>query len=212
MKVTIPTSLQEITIAQWLQFQKVITPEIDEDTIAVFLVAIFCKITPEQALSINSKEFKEIVQTISNTIQSKPKFNQRFTFNNIEYGMIPNLDKMTSGEYIDLDKNYKTDIVKFMSVLFRPIKDKVFDTYLIEDYKGTNANLLNSPIENYLGAEVFFSSLKSELLTATNLYLQQLNPADKEVLDSTLAKNGGGIKVFTQLLTEMSLTLKKQLN
>lgn len=211
MKVTIPTSLQEITINQWLQFQKIVQPEMTEDIISIHMVSIFCKLSLEDTLKINVKDFKDIIKTLSDTINSKPKFKQRFTYNGIEYGMIPNLDMMSAGEYMDMDKHYSTDVLKFMSVLFRPITNKAFDTYKIEEYKGSNLDLLNSPIENYLGANVFFYNLRNELLIATNRYFQQLKPVDREVFDSTLAKNGGGINQFSQLLMETFTTSTEQL-
>ena len=212
MKITIPTSLQEITINQWLKFQKTVKPDMDTDIISIHLVSIFCNLSLEDTLKISAKDFKDIVKTVTETVNSKPNFKQRFTFNGVEYGMIPNLDMMSAGEYIDMDKYYSTDVLKFMSVLFRPITNKVFNTYQIETYKGSNNDLLESPIENYLGANVFFYNLRNELLNATSHYFQQLKQQDKEALEEVLIKNGGGINQFTQLLTETFTTLTKQPN
>jgi hypothetical protein len=206
MKVTIPTTLQDITLNQWVTFQKTVKLDMTEDVISIHLVSIFCNIPLQDVLTINSKDFKEIVTTVAKTIESTPIFKQRFTYNGIEYGMIPNLDQMTAGEYMDMDKYFGTDPLRFMSVLFRPITKKSFDTYQIEPYKGSNDKLNDAPVEYYLGANVFFYNLKNELLNATNHYFQQLKQADKEVLDKVLLKNGDGINQFTQFLTEISLT------
>lgn len=210
MKVTIPTTLKEITISQWMAFQNTVKPDMNEDVIAIHLVSIFCNIPLQDVLNISAKDFKEIVATVAQTIESKPTFSQRFTYNNIEYGMIPNLDKMTAGEYMDLDKYYGNDILRFMSILFRQITNKAFDTYQIEKYKGTNDNLKDCPVEYYLGTNVFFYNLRNELLNATRNYFQQLKAEDKEVLDKILTKSGVGINQFTQYLTGISTTLKEQ--
>ena len=74
MKITIPTSLQEITINQWLKFQKTVKPEMDTDIISIHLVSIFCNLSLEDTLKISAKDFKDIVKTVTETVNSKPNF------------------------------------------------------------------------------------------------------------------------------------------
>ena len=59
-----------------------------------------------------------------------------------EFGFIPNLDKMTMGEYIDLNNYFENpqDMHKAMAVLFRPIHESYEDkdSYRIDSYKGAS--------------------------------------------------------------------------
>jgi len=86
-----------------------------------------------------------------------------------EYGFIPDLENITLGEYVDLEK-YMADPLTFhkaMAVLYRPIKMKVQDTYLIEDYIGTEDRgeiMKEAGLSDSLGAMLFFWTLGRELV------------------------------------------------
>ena len=58
----------------------------------------------------------------------------------VEYGMHPNLDDITLGEYADIESFIKNGIQnnmpELMAVLFRPIVEKKGDIYAIEAYDG----------------------------------------------------------------------------
>jgi hypothetical protein len=57
MKITIPTTLSDITLGQWMRWQKLIKEESQDETVlSLFLVAIFCNITSDEALLIKSKD------------------------------------------------------------------------------------------------------------------------------------------------------------
>jgi len=147
-------------------------------------------------------------------LQSKPRDLHRFTTNGKEFGMIPNFDEMTAGEYIDLDK-YFDDPENFdraMAVLFRPITNKQGANYLIEKYKGSDVykeTMANIPLEILFSSQVFFYNLSKELLTATRAYIQ--SPQGVE-LEQALSKSGGGINQFIQSLEKASSILTAQLD
>jgi hypothetical protein len=60
--------------------------------------------------------------------------------NEVEYGFHPDLDSITLGEYADIEQFIKNGVDKnlpeLMSVLYRPIKLKKNDIYIIEPYDG----------------------------------------------------------------------------
>jgi hypothetical protein len=121
---------------------------------------------------------------------------------------------MTQGEYMDLD-NYIFDnkeINKAMAVMFRPIKSRLKDKYLIEPYAGSDVyseKMLNAPLDIVLAARVFFYHLGNELLRSTLTYLEA-NPAVMNILNKhNSGKDGDGIPQFTHLLREMSVDLMK---
>ena len=88
---------------------------------------------------IKATDVTEITTGLSKMFEAKHKLITTFKLNENEFGFIPKLDEMSFGEYIDLD-NYLSEwenMHKAMTVLFRPIKYKKKDKYLIEDYEGS---------------------------------------------------------------------------
>jgi len=213
MKVTIPTTLNEITLKQYQSFKAAIAKNQEEDFIKLALVTIFCKLSLEEVVKIRVKDFNEIAIQVSQTLQQEPTFTQRFKLNGKEFGFIPNLDKITAGEYIDLDKYLKEEdtLDRAMAVLFRPVENSFKDLYNIEAYVSSEIyrkELEDMPLGVVLGSIVFFYSLSKELLTATRDYFQQQTPEIKH-LEEVLQKNGVGINHFIQLLEEACLSLEK---
>jgi hypothetical protein len=126
---------------------------------------------------------------------------EHFTINGVRFGFIPNLETVTSGEFIDLENYLKEDIFKAMAVMYRPIKKQHKDLYSIEKYSGTDkyADVMrNAPTSAYIGATVFFYNLLNELLNAMPDYINK-NLTDLE--HQTLEKNGVGMSQLMQLLT-----------
>ena len=84
-----------------------------------------------------------------------------------EYGFHPNLDDITLGEFADIETFIKNDIEKhlpeLMAVLYRPIKEKKNDIYIIEAYDGNISiraeEMKKMSIEQVQSALVFFYHL-----------------------------------------------------
>jgi len=216
MKVTIPETLNEITLDQFLKFQKVIKAEdITEDILCLAMVTIFCRLTVEQARSIEAKDYNAIVLQLTEVLKQEPKFIQRFTLEGIEFGFAPNLDNISAGEYIDLDTYLKEEDTHLnaMAILYRPIVSKIKADYKIEVYESSAKYrdvMQFMPLDVYLGSLVFFYNLSNELLIATKVYFQQSKQAEE--LNQYLVTSGVGINQFIQLLEDACSTLKEQLN
>ena len=60
--------------------------------------------------------------------------------NDVEYGFHPDLDKITLGEYADIEQFIKngieTNLPELMAILYRPIKYKKENIYIIDAYDG----------------------------------------------------------------------------
>lgn len=132
---------------------------------------------------------------INDILSQKPNFLQRFELNGVEYGFIPNLDNITTGEWIDIE-NYQSDpnqIDKLVSILYRPIKRSFKfwkkDYYSIDEYNGTNSDLRKAPLEVYLGAMVFFFHLGKSLLNHISTYTKKITEEQKDQLSSIVRNN-----------------------
>src|SRR5210317_411079 len=133
----------------------------------------FCGITMKQAYKLPMTEFTQIIKHISDLFAEKTPLQRTFTMtdkngDSIEFGFIPKLDDISMGEFIDLDK-YISDwqqMHKAMAVLYRPLKHKEGDLYLIHDYEGTDKLseiMLDAPVNVAMGAMLFFYHLGNEL-------------------------------------------------
>lgn len=194
MEITIPTSLKEIPLSQLVKWEQ--SAKMEDD-----LLFIFCGI--ENPNKISSKDYKELVQMLTDVINSEVSFHRTFTYKGIDFGFIPNLDVIPTNEYIDVDEYIKEpkDWYKALSVMYRPIikrkrnwfKRNTYDLYDILDYKGTNDFLIDAPAEYYLGAMVFFYNLGNELLNAT---LDYSKLAEKALMKNQASiPNGDGMLV-----------------
>jgi hypothetical protein len=123
MRIEVPTSLEQITIKQFLKWKHA-TENSSEEFLPFQLVSIFCNIELNEVIRIPLKQFEEIIFTIGQALEETPKHVRRFTMNGIDYGFIPNFDNVTTAEYVDLDTYIDTDVLKAMMVMYRPIENK----------------------------------------------------------------------------------------
>jgi hypothetical protein len=170
VKISIPTELSEIKLSQYQKFLSIVKENEESDFLNHKMVQIFCDIDLNVVDAMKQKDVEDAVNTIGNLFKQLPPLQQKFEMNGTTFGFIPNLDDMSAGEYMDLD-GYSTnwdEMHKAMAVLYRPIKQKLGDKYLIEDYEGTDKYselMKDAPLNVVLGARVFFWHLGKELLT-----------------------------------------------
>jgi hypothetical protein len=212
LSITIPTSLNEITLEQYQRYLSIAKDNKDTTFLNHKMIEIFCGVSLLEVSLMKMKDISEIIARLEETFKANnDKLIRTFKQNGVEYGFIPNLDEITLGEYTDLD-TYISDwdnMHKAMAVLYRPITKKVLNNYLIKEYNGSHeySELMKSmPLDVVLSATVFFFNLLAELLKYTVNYLE----TDKQIQDllkkHSLELNGGGIHHITDLLKEMSLS------
>ena len=218
VEIQIPSSLSEITLEQYQKFTKINTDENQDSSFLMHkTVELFCNLNLQDIAKIKFIYVQEILNDINNLFEPKQDLIPTFNLNGVEYGIIPVLDDMTLGEYIDLDETF-TDwdtMHKAMAVLYRPVSFKKGDRYQIEDYEGLDkAELMKQmPLDVVMGCMFFFWSLNEELLKTTLNYLSQEvpNQLTTEQL-KTLAKNGDGSIAYGNYLTQMLNDLNISLN
>ena len=102
-----------------------------------------------------------------------------------------------------------------MSVLYRPVKLKKNDIYIIDAYDG-DIRLRAEEMKQMSAAQVqsalfFFYNLGMELSTVMLNYLEE-EEVNNLMQQQTFQKNGDGINQFIHSLTEMLDDLKISLN
>jgi hypothetical protein len=211
INITIPENLNEITLYQYQRFEKLIKDNEPSEFVNQKTIEIFCNIELKDVARIRIAEVSEILKHINELLQQKPKLTQTFKLGVYEFGFIPKLEDLSSGEYIDIE-SYLGDtqtLHKAMAVLFRPIKTKVNKLYTIEEYESSDKYsevLKYMPLDVALGCMLFFSTLLNDCVSGLTDYIQ--NEAEQsEQVKNLLAKNGVGINQFTQQLRETFSTL-----
>ena len=187
------------------------------------VLEIFCDIKLSDIHHIGLSLFEDSLAHLSAILNSKPELSQTFKLEGsdgvvVEFGMIPNLDKMSYGEFIDLEKYLFSDkdLHKAMAVLYRPIKLKKKDRYLIHDYKGTSYMsdvMKDTPLDVAISARVFFYRLATKLGNYTMAYtLKQLQEKNQNKQDKDSVKNGEVIKQYLLSLEKMLAKSEKLQN
>jgi len=208
--INVPTELNEITLKQYQKFLKVQDSKQNNTFLQTKIIEIFCNVKMQDALNIKLSDADRIAGLISNMFDQKPDLVKSFWLNNVEYGFVPDLDEITLGEYIDLDTYMGEweNIQIAMNVLYRPIKQKLGEKYLIEEYDpDTKDRLINMPMDAVFGSIIFFYRLGIELSKTMMNYLEK-EEGNLQVHDLDLLKNGGGIQAFTDSLEEILQDLK----
>jgi hypoxanthine-guanine phosphoribosyltransferase len=205
MKISLPESIADITLHQFQLYNELTEREdLDEYQFNKRKIQIFTGLERTRIDLISTQDYKEITEQIDKALNQTVEFQPTFFIKEVEFGFIPNLDKITQGEFIDLS-NYGTDVKelhKLMAVLFRPIKNKdSFNNYSIINYQGTEqySNIMkHMPLSIVNGSLVFFSSLANELVSYTQKYMV-VEQAKAEVHPNTL-KSGDGMQLLKNWL------------
>jgi dynactin complex subunit len=204
VNINVPDSLNEITLYQYQRFEKLIQENEASHFVNQKTIEIFCNIELKDVARIRIADIDDLLLHLNNLLQQKPKLTKTFKLGVYEFGFIPKLEDMTSGEFIDLE-NYLSStesLHQAMAVLFRPIKSKVKDLYTIEEYESSykySEVLKYMPLDIALGSMLFFWTLQNDCVNALTDYIQN-EVEQSEQAKQVLAKNGVGINQFTQQL------------
>jgi hypothetical protein len=166
--------IENITIEQFMRLQLIVDTYKDDDN----------KLNAELVrylygnLDVPKIEADRTLLEVMQILNDKPDFIHRFTYKGVEYGFIPNLNDITTGEFIDLDEYIKDgkQLHKIAAILYRPIIKSSGKLYDIEKYEGTSKYaeiMMGVDYKVVLGALVFFWNLGRSLLNHTNTYIQK---------------------------------------
>ena len=217
MEFNLPASLRDVKLRQWQRYIDIFDKNKGDEATEFLnkkVLEIFCDIKLSDVDQLGLNVFEDTLTHLSSVLNSKPKLSQTFKLQGtdgviVEFGMIPNLDKMSYGEFIDLEKYLFSDkdLHKAMAVLYRPIKLKKKDRYLIHDYKGTSYMsdvMKDTPLDVAISARVFFYRLATKLGNYTMAYtLKQLQEKNQNKQHKDSVKNGETIKQYLHSLEKM---------
>lgn len=183
MIVKIPESIEDINLKQFQRYNDILPMRGDNlNEFEKIKIEIFTNLSVEDINNMPFKDFRQVLDMIDTALSKTVEFKPIFQLEDVEFGFIPNLDKITLGEFRDLS-NYGTDIKdmhRMMAVLFRPILEKdLVGNYSVIPYEGTDryAKIMQyMPLSIVNGALVFFSSLANELLDYTQKFTEQEQP------------------------------------
>ena len=208
MRVTLPENISDITLDQFLKFEKLRKREdLTDDEHNKRAVCIFTDIPYNKIDKIELNDYEVVLSQIVAALNLEVEFVKTFKLNGIEYGFEPDLNGMTAGQYADL-MEYQGDpdnMHKLMAVLFRPVtnRDKL-GNYQIEYYKGTAQHaetLKGMPMNVVNGALTFFLNLRKALLISTLKYIKA-EPRKKNLIGTGLS--GGGTQPLQTSAMETS--------
>jgi hypothetical protein len=181
VKLTIPDNWSDITIDTYQKYVKIQEGKGTEKNKVIKSLSLLCNTTPFVVKKMAYSDLLEIMGIIKKMIDTEPKtedFKKVFKFNKIEYGFVPNLSKLSTGEYIDLEaycKNPIDNLHIIMSILYRVVTFKRGERYAIESYDPDQFKeelFKECPMNIALSSLGFFLTLGSVLARTSQRYLK----------------------------------------
>jgi hypothetical protein len=161
IELTVPTQWSAVTLEKYLALQRDIKVygEEQEGYIAC-LMHHLCGLSVEYLHQIDTETFVAIKNDLVGFMGKTDLPLQRvIEVDGKRYGFEPNLSKMSYGAYLDITK-YDTFTIdenwaKIMAILYRPISNKIGESYNIKAYTG------NEDYEPFLklGMDIHFGTL-----------------------------------------------------
>ena len=215
IELSVPDALSDITLGQYQKYLKILDQNKDDENAAEFInlktIEIFCNVNFKDVLKIPLGDAEKVLTIINKAFDEKPDIIRHFKLLNVDMGFIPNLERISLGEYIDVENNivdWQT-MHKAMAVLYRPVNFRSKEKYTIAPYEPSDevSELMKEmPLDVAMSSMVFFYDLGMELLKAIPTFIQKnLTEEQTYLLKQTLAQSGVGINQFTHLLEGMSL-------
>ena len=204
LEIQVPNNLSDITLSQYLDFEA-LPSDLSEYALQNEMITIFTDLSRTQVMALKMSERHNIVSLLKSAIgRTDQDLVHKGTLEGVEIGFVPNLDNISIGEFIDIEK-YQSDSKQWanlMRVLYRPIVEKQRpDRYSVMSYQETldlELDYSQITMDLVFGSLVFFCDLGSDLV---NSILKSLNPtAKQQKSNTTLVSNGDGTESLSTYL------------
>ena len=187
IKISVPENIADITLDQYVKFEALRAREdkITEQGMIERVISLFTGMKKQDVKKLVYTDYEGLISQIIAACEQEVDFEERFILNGVEYGFIPNLDEITTAEYVDISTigmDFK-EMHKIIAVLFRRVtKEDAFGNYEILPYKYDKAiceEMRQCPMNIVNGALVFFWSLSRELKEAIQRFTSQAEEKNK---------------------------------
>ena len=225
LKLQVPTQLSDITLGEYQDYMKVMkniqkdheeeTTEESERFVHLKMLQIFCGVDLRESYKLPINVFSSVIEQINGVLDHPAPLVKAFLLEvngeKREFGLIPDIYKMSFGEYVDLDMfiNDWSTMHEAMAVLFRPILNKFDKYYEIEEYESSkkySADFKRLSMDIVFGVLVFFYRLGMKLAKSIGISslknLKEMRQEDSNLEKRFLEKHGVGINQFTLSLEE----------
>ena len=174
------SSWEDVTLEKWLKLVDSIKGTKTQEAEAT--IAALSTIPKQLVKELPLSDVVVIMSKIAELQQKQNSSLKRIIeIDGIEYGFHPDLSEITLGEFADIETFIKNDIEKhlpeLMAVLYRPIKEKKNDVYIIEAYDGNISiraeEMKKMSAEQVQSALRFFFALGKMLSKILPLYLME---------------------------------------
>lgn len=194
------SSWSEVTLEKWLRLADL--DEVGASEEALGTITELSNIPKKLVKELSIGDVSAIMDRVGLLQhQANSSLKRIIEIEGVEYGFHPSLDRITLGEFADLETFLKMGIQKHlpevMAILYRPIVEKKNDIYTIEKYDGNieirTEVMKKMSAEQVQSALVFFWSFAKELLIALPSSLTRRLKVTREQLQAkALQKNGVG--------------------
>lgn len=182
-KYKLPTSWDEVSLGQYAKLMIAVDKDdISEIELMVSSLEALADIPAGLLTKVPIKLLREAYNQLAELTSTLPnkELSRVIEIDGIDYGFIPDFDELSLGEFVDLD-NYLQDsyhnLSKIFAVLYRPIKDRKGEQYIIEDYELKDIQKRRElfskrlSMDTIYGGLVFFCSIG---MTAIDITLSSL--------------------------------------
>tara|TARA_R110002051_G_scaffold297524_1_gene363879 strand:- start:314 stop:964 length:651 start_codon:yes stop_codon:yes gene_type:complete len=213
-KLSVPSDLSEITLGQYQRFYKIQEKNDDPYFLQCKMIEIFCNLDALSVRKMKMSDAERVANILNKMFEKKPPLTRTFNLEEKEYSFIPDLNNISFGEYIDLDTNISDwqNMHVAMNVLYRPVKQKLGEKYLIDEYNlERKENMVGMPMSVVMGSIFFFFHLGMDLSKTMVNYLE--NNQEEALMEyQYLTENGDGSHPFIVSLKTILQDLKISLN
>ncbi len=195
-------SWSDVTLEKWMQVIDIETGSKTKE--AEETIATFSDIPKKLVRELSIRDVAVIMSKIAE-LQSEQStlLKKVIKINGIEYGMHPNLDSITLGEYADIESFIKDGLEKnmpeVMAILFRPIIQKKGKAYTKQAYEGEinirAEEMKKMSAEQVQSSLVFFYHFVKELWRILPSYLMERTQEIVNQLQTEISqKDGDGLE------------------
>jgi hypothetical protein len=168
----VPTSWEAVTLKDYLALRKDMETYKDEpEAITACLFHHLCKFPVQYLNQMDIDTYVAIKRDLEGFFNKAEHPLKRYiTIDGVEYGFEPNLSNMAYGAYVDISKYETIGIddkwAEIMSILYRPVTQKMGALYDIKTYNGNidKELFMDVPMDVHFGALFFLINLQADLL------------------------------------------------